>query len=44
MALGIGQAFLTPAAYSILADYFALPDLVAINGIYNIGIYVGDDE
>eukprot|EP00640_Fibrocapsa_japonica_P001860 CAMPEP_0113940958 /NCGR_PEP_ID=MMETSP1339-20121228/6974_1 /TAXON_ID=94617 /ORGANISM="Fibrocapsa japonica" /LENGTH=453 /DNA_ID=CAMNT_0000944957 /DNA_START=10 /DNA_END=1371 /DNA_ORIENTATION=+ /assembly_acc=CAM_ASM_000762 len=39
--LGLGQAFLVPPAYSIIADYFQKENLATANGIFAWGVYLG---
>jgi len=39
--LGLGQAFLAPAAYSLIAAYFPPEKRATANGFYNLGVYVG---
>jgi MFS family permease len=41
IGVGAGEGGLTPAAYSILADYFPKERLAAAMGVYQMGIYVG---
>ncbi len=41
MGVGVGEAALTPAAYSIISDYFKPERLGFALGIYSVGIYVG---
>lgn len=41
VAVGAGEGGLSPAAYSILADYFPKEKLPAAMGVYQMGIYVG---
>lgn len=41
VGVGAGEGGLSPAAYSILADYFPKDRLPAAMGIYQMGIYVG---
>lgn len=41
MGVGVGEATLTPAAYSIIADYFPPRRLGLALGIYGIGVYIG---
>ena len=38
---GVGEAALSPAAYSMIADYFAPSRLGRALGIYSAGVYVG---
>ncbi|MEN3747405.1 MFS transporter [Sphingomonas sp. HF-S3] len=41
LAVGAGEAGLSPAAYSLLSDYFPRHRLAAAMGVYQMGIYVG---
>jgi MFS family permease len=41
MGVGVGEACLTPSAYSMLADYFPAKRHGLAFGIYGIGVYVG---
>lgn len=41
VGVGAGEGGLSPAAYSILADYFPKERLPAAMGVYQMGIYVG---
>ncbi len=41
IGVGVGEAALTPAAYSMIADYFARETLGRAVGIYTTGIYLG---
>ena len=41
VGVGAGEGGLSPAAYSILADYFPKDRLPAAMGVYQMGIYVG---
>jgi MFS family permease len=41
VGVGIGQATLSPAAYSILSDYFPPQKLVRALSVYQTGIYAG---
>lgn len=41
VAVGAGEGGLSPAAYSILSDYFPKERLPAAMGVYQMGIYVG---
>lgn len=41
LLLGIGEAFLAPAAYSIIAAYFPAEKRATANGFYSLGVYVG---
>lgn len=41
IGVGAGEGGLTPAAYSLLADYFPRERLAAAMGVYQIGIYLG---
>jgi len=41
IAVGAGEGGLSPAAYSLLADYFDKPRLPAAIGLYQMGIYAG---
>jgi MFS family permease len=41
IGVGAGEGGLTPAAYSLLADYFPKSRLPLAMGIYQIGIYLG---
>eukprot|EP00297_Palpitomonas_bilix_P008474 CAMPEP_0113893558 /NCGR_PEP_ID=MMETSP0780_2-20120614/16166_1 /TAXON_ID=652834 /ORGANISM="Palpitomonas bilix" /LENGTH=447 /DNA_ID=CAMNT_0000883875 /DNA_START=19 /DNA_END=1362 /DNA_ORIENTATION=- /assembly_acc=CAM_ASM_000599 len=39
--LGIGEAFCSPAAYGLIADYFPKERLATANSVYSFGVYVG---
>jgi MFS family permease len=41
MGVGVGEAALSPAAYSIITDYFPKNKLGTALGLYNIGVYLG---
>lgn len=41
MGVGIGEAALSPAAYSLITDYFPRERLATALSIYSMGIYVG---
>lgn len=41
MGVGVGEAALTPAAYSIISDYFPPKRLGLAIGVYGIGVYIG---
>lgn len=41
VALGIGEAFSAPPAYSLIADFFPVESRATANGIYSFGVYVG---
>jgi MFS family permease len=41
MGVGIGEATLSPAAYSLIADYFPPQRRSTAMGVYSMGIYVG---
>lgn len=41
MGVGVGEAALTPSAYSIIADYFHPKRLGFALGIYGMGVYIG---
>lgn len=41
MGVGIGEAALSPAAYSIITDYFPKNKLGTALGFYNMGVYLG---
>ncbi|MBJ90427.1 MAG: MFS transporter [Woeseia sp.] len=41
IAVGVGEASLTPAAYSMIADYFPKEKLGRAVGVYAIGVYLG---
>lgn len=41
MGVGIGEATLSPAAYSIITDYFPRHRLATAISVYGMGIYVG---
>ena len=41
MGVGVGEASLSPAAYSLITDYFPPRRRGAAQGIYNMGIYIG---
>lgn len=41
LLLGVGQSFVTPASYSIIADYFPIEKRANANGMYASGVYIG---
>jgi MFS family permease len=41
MGVGVGEAVLSPSAYSLLTDYFPPRKRATAMGIYNMGIYIG---
>jgi MFS family permease len=41
MGVGVGEAALSPAAYSIITDYFPKNKLGTALGFYNMGVYLG---
>ncbi|MES1990887.1 MAG: MFS transporter [Pseudomonadota bacterium] len=41
VGVGIGEAALTPAAYSIISDYFPPKRLGFAIGVYGVGVYMG---
>ncbi|MFZ3035403.1 MAG: MFS transporter [Parvibaculum sp.] len=41
MGVGVGEAALTPAAYSAISDYFPPKRLGLALGVYGIGVYIG---
>lgn len=41
VGVGIGEAALSPAAYSLVADYFPPNRMGTAMGVYNMGIFVG---
>lgn len=41
VGVGVGEAALSPAAFSIISDYFPARRLALANSIYNSGAYVG---
>jgi predicted MFS family arabinose efflux permease len=41
IGVGVGEASLSPSAYSIIADYFPKERLATALSIYSIGIYLG---
>lgn len=41
MGVGVGEAALSPPAYSMIADYFPQDRLGTAIGIYSLGIYLG---
>ena len=41
MGVGIGEATLSPAAYSIISDYFSQKRLAMAISVYSLGIYLG---
>ncbi|MGV8997923.1 MAG: spinster family MFS transporter [Parvibaculaceae bacterium] len=41
VGVGIGEAALTPAAYSVISDYFPPKRLGFAIGVYGIGVYIG---
>lgn len=41
MGVGVGEAALSPPAYSLIADYFPKDRLGTAIGVYSLGIYLG---
>tara|TARA_R110000868_G_scaffold129632_4_gene338673 strand:+ start:39 stop:1463 length:1425 start_codon:yes stop_codon:yes gene_type:complete len=41
MGVGVGEAALSPAAYSVISDYFPPKRLGIAIGVYGIGVYIG---
>lgn len=41
VGVGIGEAALSPAAYSIISDYFPKKKLATALSVYNMGVYLG---
>ncbi|MDZ4373677.1 MAG: MFS transporter, partial [Phenylobacterium sp.] len=41
MGVGIGEATLSPAAYSLIADYFPLSRRATAMAVYSIGVFIG---
>jgi len=41
VGVGIGEAALTPAAYSVISDYFPPKRLGFAIGVYGMGVYIG---
>jgi len=41
IGVGVGEAALSPAAFSILTDYFPKNKLATALSVYNMGIYIG---
>ena len=41
IGVGVGEATLTPAAYSMIADYFPRETLGRAIGLYAVGVYLG---
>jgi MFS family permease len=41
MGVGVGEASLSPAAYSLIADYFPPERRSTAMGVYGMGIYIG---
>ncbi|MBZ5610958.1 MAG: MFS transporter [Acidobacteriia bacterium] len=41
MGVGVGEAALSPAAYSIITDYFPKEKLATAISVYSMGIYIG---
>ncbi len=41
MGVGVGEATLSPAAYSLLADYFPKEKRATAISVYSMGIYIG---
>ncbi len=39
--VGFGEAALSPAAYSMIADYFPPKDRPRANGVYSMGVFLG---
>ena len=41
IGVGIGEASASPAAFSMLADYFSPKQRATVSGIYSSGVYIG---
>lgn len=41
MGVGVGEATLSPAAYSLITDYFPKEKLATAISVYSMGIYIG---
>ena len=41
MGVGVGEAALSPSAYSIITDYFPKEKLATAISVYSMGIYIG---
>jgi MFS family permease len=41
MGVGVGEATLSPASYSIITDYFPKEKLSTALGVYSLGVYIG---
>lgn len=41
MGVGVGEAALSPAAYSLITDYFPRKKLATAISVYSMGIYIG---
>jgi len=41
VGVGVGEAALSPSAYSLITDYFPKDKLATAIGVYSMGIYVG---
>src|SRR5258707_15292985 len=41
MGVGVGEAALSPAAYSLITDYFPRERLATALSVYSMGIYIG---
>ncbi|WP_250632800.1 spinster family MFS transporter [Rhodoflexus caldus] len=41
MGVGVGEATLSPAAYSLIADWFPKERLASALSVYSVGIYIG---
>jgi MFS family permease len=41
MGVGVGEAALSPAAYSLISDYFPKQRLATALSVYSMGIYIG---
>jgi MFS family permease len=41
MGVGVGEAALSPAAYSLITDYFPAKRLATAISVYSMGIYIG---
>lgn len=41
MSVGVGEAALSPAAYSLISDYFPRHRLATAISVYSMGIYIG---
>jgi len=42
MGVGVGEAALSPSAYSLIADYFPIKNRATALSVYSMGIYIGN--